>query len=901
VSELYERVDVEFLHEVVRQYSGCEGDYSKLAEKIAQFNGGYTLVAKYAGLWLRSNGCKVKNVESAVEETKKEPKLFLAHYIWRVLLRSSGDLARKAAVPLLLHAYFGPVPEGMTYITKAVNYGVWRFLKPEKLKSASLESLKEDALEPIAKWLTQKHEDLVEEVLRDLAGLNGEKARELYKKALSDLIKALDRARDEVLKEGGKILAELDVPEDDRGMENSLLAFVGGRLAAIFKSGEVRHCWKRVALIVGHALAGYHVLPRREQLPEDIAEALGDALKPCAVDAYLTIDGEIPPLSTYVAQLMSTRELNILAPYAEADIIRAARKSAEGLLARRRKRDFWWLSETLYALGLAVLAAGAEVDGEMADLLLYTAPFAVQGVARPETVLTILAALRPLVEKAPHRYVSLLAVASELTLLDQGTTLYIYLALQQLEDRLLETERIWPLVEAVRAYSDLVRRYPEHIKSRWKGAANMCRLYDEVRKRGAVTAPGVGLSTQRLFDAVARAYVLATALYSDELAQVVQRYCGLGDLIEEAEAVKGVLDGAVTHLDELRKIMENDTDFAEWVTIHSPTGDARFVIENVRNWLTHVLALYKLDHAIDEKGELDEKKLEEAAEEFEKAAEINRKLKHWENYLIDRGWALRARVLAAKNLKELPARAEGFWDLWREAEKHLEPTAVYLATAAFTLGEYLVYLAASDNKEEAVKLLKERRWLLNYRPEVSVNTRLMLRVLGVGEGARQEEVVDVFKSLFLPEFRPALLMLAGRLQRDEAHKECGKLFNAQPSEAKRCDIIVATAAGDRVAAEILRSVIEEVAPEARPLLGKADGRTLVEVLAPEYSHTRLAFMLLAAVEGRSDAVRLHGLWGSAWFKKPLVRRLFRAVYENCGDLNGEGCRMALLKLYYYHY
>jgi hypothetical protein len=126
------------------------------------------------------------------------------------------------------------------------------------------------------------------------------------------------------------------------------------------------------------------------------------------------------------------------------------------------------------------------------------------------------------------------------------------------------------------------------------------------------------------------------------------------------------------------------------------------------------------------------------------------------------------------------------------------------------------------------------------------------------------------------------------------------MASAQPPEAKRCNIIVATAAGDRVAAEILRSVIEEEAPEARPLLGKTDGRTLVEVLAPEYSHTRRAFMLLAAVEGRSDAVRLHGLLGSAWFKN-LVRRLFRAVYENCGDLNSEGCRMALLKLYYYHY
>jgi hypothetical protein len=57
-------------------------------------------------------------------------------------------------------------------------------------------------------------------------------------------------------------------------------------------------------------------------------------------------------------------------------------------------------------------------------------------------------------------------------------------------------------------------------------------------------------------------------------------------------------------------------------------------------------------------------------------------------------------------------------------------------------------------------------------------------------------------------------------------------------------------------------------------------------------------MLLAAVEGRADAVRLHGLLGSARSMEPLFRRLFRAVYENCGDLNSEGCRMALLKLYY---
>jgi hypothetical protein len=80
-----------------------------------------------------------------------------------------------------------------------------------------------------------------------------------------------------------------------------------------------------------------------------------------------------------------------------------------------------------------------------------------------------------------------------------------------------------------------------------------------------------------------------------------------------------------------------------------------------------------------------------------------------------------------------------------------------------------------------------------------------------------------------------------------------------------------------------------------------DEKALVEVLASEYSLAQCTFMLLAAVREGAKAVRLHGLWGSARFKRPLARRLFSAVYENCSDLNSEGCRLALLKLYYYHY
>jgi len=537
--------DVEFLHEVVRRYSGCGGDYSKLAEKIAQFNGGYTLAAKYAGLWLKDNGCKVKNVEKAVEEAKKEPKLFLAQYIWQVLLRGSGDLARKVAVPLLLHAHFGPVPVGVTYITKAVyEGGVWRLLTPEELKDASLEYLKEDALEPIAKWLAQKHEDLVEETLRDLAGLNGEEAREPYRETLSDLIKALDWGRDEVLKEGDKILTEFGIPKETLEVCNKIFAELG--------VPEKNRGWAALLAFVGRRLT--------------------DVFKRDA-DKYLMIDDKIPRLLTYAIlflrcvetrharDLSQTRgikqESSVLTPLASSVIIMTAGKTAKKLMAKWRKRGVK-LAEVIYFLGLAALAAVGEVDEETVNLLLRVAFAAVKRMTHPAVVWLILAALRPLGEKAPHIYVSLLTAASELERLDQETVEYIYDALQQLKDRLQRTERLWPLVETIRAYSNLLTKHRDHIKGRLEDAVDdMLHLYRKVSERCGEAALEGRLSAQCLLAAIARAYVLVTALHSNELTQVVQGHFGSGDLVKEAEAVRSMLEKAAARLDELRKIIEN--------------------------------------------------------------------------------------------------------------------------------------------------------------------------------------------------------------------------------------------------------------------------------------------------------------------------------------------------------
>jgi hypothetical protein len=154
----------------------------------------------------------------------------------------------------------------------------------------------------------------------------------------------------------------------------------------------------------------------------------------------------------------------------------------------------------------------------------------------------------------------------------------------------------------------------------------------------------------------------------------------------------------------------------------------------------------------------------------------------------------------------------------------------------------------------------------------------------------------VFESLIWPEFRPALWLLAGRLKKDEALRRC-----EQRPKPEVCVDAVEAATGDQEAVGRLKLEIEREVSVASLLLDKVDGKTLVEVLAPKYSSAQLSFTLLATVEGRVNAVRLHGLWGSVAYGEPLGRRLFRAVYENCGDLNSEECRLALLKLYYLHF
>jgi hypothetical protein len=864
--------DVHFLQRLVESYSGCPGEVAaEVAKEVGKYGDNRALAAALAGDWLRRQGCRREAVAEALRRAQGRAVDFALHYIWYAVLGGSREKANVYAPLIVLRGLEGPIPV--------------------KLAEGILIDLGKSSDEvrgsEVVRWFARWHHDTLEEALKKaaLSPVNREKIEpeELYRA----LVDGFGDLKKRGLEDWDKII---DLMRSGLADDMSQLS-----------EEEKRRCAKRAALVLSHAFAAPPWLPRRGDLPEEAEAVLGDALEPCVVDDYMTADGIVAPLFEEFVISMYEEAGRLYLKGAPAEAAERLRKitsvfsplvSADGLIGIEtlkalvdswRRRGFT-PPETYYALGLAALATGDEVDAETADLLLYAASFAVQQVASHTPMLPVLAALRPLGDKAPHRYVTVLAIAaSEIVVTDDEIMDYIYAELQRIKNHLSVAGSRWPLVEAIVTYSSLLRMQLEHTwKSEQDAVADMCRLYSEVKARG-------------LLGAVAEASVLAVALKRDDLAPYVQKHCNLADLVGEGNAVKKILEKVViARPDELKEIMDSDLDFAKWIAARSPTKDVKGVIEDLWVWLTRDLADYKLVHAVDERGELDVKRLNEAAEELEKIAETYKRREEWIGYLAVRRLALQVRVIVAGNWEELLKTAEGFRELWEEVERLPISRAEYHLLAPPLFSKYLVHLAASGKRELATEQLRKLE-LLNHLPLVSVATKLMLKLFGVGEGVPWKEVFETSVGEINLALEFILLMSTGRFHKDKVLEECRQLLKMKvDADAMSSDADV------QAVIELLRSCIKKEIQKLHPSLDEMDERTLLEVLAPRCSHARLAFMLLAVAEGRADAVRLHGLLGSAAYKGTVLQPLFRAVYENCGDLNSEGCKMALLKLYYLH-
>jgi len=904
--------DGEFLREVIRRYSGCDNVSESLVGRIVNFDP-YTLVAKYAGIWLRESGCEVEDVDKALRESTGEPKLFFAHYIWSTVLRGNEDLAKRVSVPLILHATLGPIPEGFTYITKAVyDDGAWKLIDRDYLAKSKLEGLRKAYLEPIAKWLSTRHEDLIEETLEELVGLRGEEARNNYRNhGFGGLIETLDWGFKKALEEVGG-LSRAVKPEEAR---TNLLIFVSERLKHALK--PYTNCWKRAAFIIGYALTGRPIVPRPEDLREDlrknVAESLGDALRGCGVDDYLLVGNEIPPLIQHLTYTRVSTEAFI-------DRYDEAVAEVNRILSIARDRGYIYDSEEFYGLGLASIIANAAGSGKPvgpsdADAALHIAPFTIQRVVFPNLIRPVLGALEPLRDKAPHRYLELLTPASSIENLNRDTVRYVFNELNDILSNYGDVVKGHPqsLVHAIRAYDRLLRRHRKYFDDK-EVEGMVYKIVGLLNELGRFKS-GLGV--------IAWAYALAPALVDEDVRGLMEKKLDI-DVVNKTNEVLKELN-KMREQEKVKELMRNEEfmSYVESMSIKAGEEAVKGVILSTASFLKHELAHYRLNN--------DE--LKEAARLFNEAAGEYREIGNYRDYLIDRGWALRAEAIEGSLVGG--KLVDGFRQLYEETfnEKHFEPTAPYLSIASFTLGEYLVPLALTGGDERVKKikeLLDEHLWVLNADYEVSVLTRLMLNALlgpkdrldnelrgGLVVGPR--ELIEAFKYEINSELLPALRVAFGLVKPEDVGGGCE---SGDSIKKGICTDAVSAAKGDGAAVERLRWKlidglrgqlikklglfkglgvnVDDLFDEFMELVVGLDGESLVQLIAPGTSMAQLAFMLYALINGDEKLAKAHALRGAVDFGEKLLTRLFLEAYRACCDLGSEEFRRAIAKLFLYH-
>jgi len=898
--------DEDFLRGIIGGYSGCHSVPEELVQIVKQgFSGGYTLVAKYAGVWLRERKCEAKDISEALKVS--EPKIFFAHYIWDVMLGRSMNLAKKVSVPLMLHATYGPIPEGITYITKATNVGgIWRLLDKDSLKDIQLTDLREEDLEPIAKLLSIEHEDLVEETLKELAGLRGEKEKYI-KNGLNWLVEALGWGYD-------RVQSELEAFEEMKReeAEDNLTFFTGERLNLALEPLS-NNCWKRAALIIGHGL-GRSVsipLPKAEDLPKDVAESLNGALNECGIDDYLLVGNEIPPL---IRRLILKDNAGVLVD-SFVDKYNETISEINKVLNNARNRGSISNVEAFYGLGLVSIIVRAAVLGNniepgYADAALYIASFAIQDVASASSVKPILGTLEPLHDYVFHRYLELLFSASDIRYLDRDTAKYVF---EELNNRLDkhggEVEKhVWSLVHAIATYAELLGTYPGYFsEEEIEGVVG--KVVDLLNELGDIK------SHLRI---IAWAFALIPALRHENMRKRMEGYLHI-DVVKRAEEVCRELDKLKERIEkgEVRELL-NDKDFMSYIESRFIKANNEAVMEAIlraSSFLKHVLAMYRLSN--DELGD-------ETARLFSEAAEEWREVDDYGSYLATRGWVLR--VGAVKNPLTSNEMVDSFRQLYEEAFKkeNFKLTATYLTFASARLGNYLVSLALINNIDGVNELFNKHWAILNINKVVSVLTRLMLNVLLTPKGrlsgelkgrliVQPAELIRTFKDEIRREFLPAL---------EDGYKECESIDDS--TKRRNCRDTVLAVMGDGNAIEWLRGKltndfqkeilekekldlfkrlgvdVDELVEEFRGLVGRLDSKSLVQLIAPGDPMSRLALMLYALINGDEKLAKAHVLFGAVAHPYKLGTRLFLEAYKACCDLGNEGFGHAIAKLFFLH-
>ena len=402
-------INTEFLAELIGEYTktedkpnGCalsDEKLSELAGNVAKFDSGHALIARLIGEELARNNCSVGEVERLISKARGKAKAFIILHINGLFkVHDNSNATKEALVKVfaLRRPFINWVRPGDPILTPGV----------VKLMDVTV----------LSGWLALRQHDLIEEAIGKLLDCIEGKGE-----GCKDLGSALEPWVPGTV----KILREVSKKVSDNG--SAVIYFVdnyGEKLTDTLRIFS--NCWRRAALIIGLALAGFGSVPKPEDLPGDVIESLGDALRGCGVDDYLLVGNKIPPLIQHLI-------LTYVRVSTEAFIDRYGEAVAEVymVLNNARKRGDIVAVESPYVLGLASIIANAAESGRAvepgdADVALYIVPSVIPLVPSPFHIISILGALEPLRDKAPHMYLKLLAQAPNIGILDHYMVRYIF-------------------------------------------------------------------------------------------------------------------------------------------------------------------------------------------------------------------------------------------------------------------------------------------------------------------------------------------------------------------------------------------------------------------------------------------------------------------------------------------
>jgi len=902
--------DPEFLAAVVMEYArGCSidhGEAKELADKIlGRFSEGYTLIARLAGTLIASRyECRVDDVERIIEESRGNAHYFILRYINSLFRVYENPDTAETLVEIfaLRRPFVDSARPGDPILTPGIVELIGEGRGVKTLYGTEGGELRG--------WLARRQHDLIEESIEKLLKCIANESEEC--KELGDVLKPWNLIR--VMKSSRRVSEVKDVSSAVKYFADNY----GGKLTDTLRDFS-NECWRRAALIIGAALAGYGSVPRPEDLPGDLVKSFGDALSGCGIDEYLLVGNEIPPL----IQRLIKNHVHVLTKafidkYDRYDDIV---NEVNNVLKNARDRGGISTAEGVYGLGLAsIIANVAKPDKTIkpsdADVALRIASFVMKIIILANYVKPILHALKPLRDYTPQRYLGLLASALEIGNLDRDTVKYMFKELNGILDNYGDVVkgRAWSLVHAIIAYANLLGKHRSYFNSE-EVEGMVGRVVGLLNELGRFKS-SLGF--------IAWAYALAPALRYEDVRELMEEALRIDVVGKASEVLEGLsrLRGLVQKLMSDKEFM----GYVESLFVKADEEAVKIGIIDIASYLKHALAIYRFNN--------DE--LREAAELFNKAIGGYREISNYENYLANRSLALRVKAIEGSLVGD--KLVDGFRQLYEETfnKEYFKSTAQYLSIASGILGDYLVSLALMGS-DESVKRIKEllegRWWVLNADYEVSVLTRLMLNaLLGSRVGLSDElkgklnvdpkELIVAFEYGMVSEFLPALMVAFDVIKPEDGIKLCEGFIGDD------CIDSVLAVKGNSAAIEKLRdrlidtfreriskgkmlnllkrlSVnVDKLFNEFRGLVNgpdsnELDGKSLVQLIAPRTSTALLALMLYALVNGDKELAKAHALYGAVNVGEKLLTRLFLEAYRACCDPNNEGFRRSIARLFFY--